>query len=154
MARSYMEIFSYLNFFWHIYPVTFHLIICSCSPFAPFPDIVVTFLLKVAQNRSRKFVARVSYTNKLVNAAPISRLYAAKAVRKAALQEQHIKEVYVYTYTHVWEAGLIGCTCETGAGAEMGPQWPTNVQNKGPRTKYSTDVSKSPASFWGEMAWP
>lgn len=99
-------------------------------------------------------MARVSYTNKLVNAAPISRLYAAKAVRKAALQEQHIKEVYVYTYTHVWEAGLIGCTCETGAGAEMGPQWPTNVQNKGPRTKYSTDVSKSPASFWGEMAWP
>jgi len=124
MARSYMEIFSYLNFFWHIYPVTFHLIICSCSPFTPFPDIVVTFLLKVAQNRSRKFVARVSYRNKLVNAAPISRLYAAKAVRKAALQEQHIKEVYVYTYTHVWEAGL-GVHVRLGLGqrwALNGPQ--------------------------------
>ncbi|KAL9371151.1 hypothetical protein Peur_036291 [Populus x canadensis] len=85
----------------------------------------------------------------------MSRLYAAKAVRKAALQEQHIKEVYVYTYyIHSCMGSKIGCTCETGVGAEMGPQWPTNVQNKGPLTSYSTDVSKSPASFWGEMAWP
>ena len=64
------SLISTLKFFWHISPVTFNLIICSCSPFTPFPDIVVTFLLEIAQNRSREFVARVSYSNKLVNAAP------------------------------------------------------------------------------------
>ncbi|KAJ6985161.1 hypothetical protein NC653_023210 [Populus alba x Populus x berolinensis] len=60
----------------------------------------------------------------------------------------------VRVYIHSCMGSKIGCTCETGAGAEMGPQWPTYVQNKGPRTSYSADVSKSPASFWGEMAWP
>jgi hypothetical protein len=54
----------------------------------------------------------------------MSRLYAAKAVRKAALQEQHIKGVYVYTYTHVWEARL-GVHVRLGLGqrwALNGPQ--------------------------------
>lgn len=46
----------------------------------------------------------------------------------------------------------IGCTCETGVGAEMGPQRPTNVQNKGPRTSYSTVLVKAPPAS-GEK-WP
>lgn len=46
----------------------------------------------------------------------------------------------------------IGCTCETEVGAEMGPQWPTNVQNKGPRQATVLMLVKAlPAS--GEK-WP